>query len=73
MKKIFVITCNPKKDSVKAPFIEAYIEEVQKAGNEIKTVNLYDIEIDYLKFNGNDPDCSLSDELKQAQDNIILG
>jgi putative NADPH-quinone reductase len=71
MKKIFVITCNPKKDSVKAPFVEAYIEETQKAGNKVRTINLYNIEVDYLKFNGNDPDCSLTKELKQAQDNIL--
>jgi putative NADPH-quinone reductase len=71
MKKIFIITCNPKKESLKAPYVNAYIEEVQKAGNEVKSVNIYDLKIDYLSFNDNTADYSLTPELKQAQDNIV--
>lgn len=71
MKKIFVITCNPKKESKKAPYVEAYIEEAQKAGNEIRSINIYDMEIDYLNFHNNEPDYSLTEELKQAQNNIV--
>ncbi|MFH0702224.1 MAG: NAD(P)H-dependent oxidoreductase [bacterium] len=71
MKKIFIVICNQKNESQKAPYVEAYIEEAQKAGNEVRSINLYDIEIDYLKFNNNDADYSLTEELKQAQNNIV--
>lgn len=72
MKKIFIIACNPKKGSKKAPYLEAYIEDAKKAGNEVRAINIYDIEINYLNFNDNDElDYSLTEELKQAQDNII--
>ncbi len=78
MKKIFVITCNPSKESKRTPYINAYIEEVEKNGNEVRILNIYDLEIDYL--NGLDDKSlyldiekttSLSAELKEAQDNIV--
>lgn len=72
MKKIFVIEANPKREhSKKGFFVHAYIEEAKKAGHEVRFVNLYDLHIDYLRFNGETPDMSLTHELKQAQDNIV--
>lgn len=71
MKKIFIITCNPKEHSEKEIYVQTYIEEAQRLGHEIKTVNLYDLNIDYLKANGNDFDYSISDELKTAQNDIL--
>lgn len=78
MKKIFVITCNPNKESKRTPYIDAYIEEVKKNGNEVRILNIYDLKIDYL--NGLDDKSlyldmknkdSLTEELKEAQDNIV--
>lgn len=72
MKKIFIIECNPKKElSKREVYVQTYINEAKKHGHEIRKVNLYDLNIDYLKFNGEEPDKSLTDELKQAQDNLI--
>ena len=71
MKKVFIITCDPKQNSLKSDFVAAYIEEAQKAGNEVRSINVYNLEIDYLRFIDNIPDVSLSQELKQAQDNIV--
>lgn len=68
VKKIFIITCNPKEHSSKEDYVNAYIDEAKKAGHEIKTVNLYDLNIDYLRLNEKD---SLSGDLKQAQDDIL--
>ena len=71
MKKIFVISCNPKKDSFRAEYLQAYIEEAKKAGNEVRFINIYGLEIDYLKFDGETPVTPLSNELKEAQDNLV--
>lgn len=72
MKKIFVIEANPKREySKKGFFVHAYIEEAKKLGHEVRFVNLYDLHIDYLRFDGENPDMSLTEELKQAQDNIV--
>lgn len=78
MKKIFIITCNPGKESKRTPYIDAYIEEVKKNGHEVRILNIYDLKIDYL--NGLDDKSlylniknkdSLTEELKEAQDNIV--
>lgn len=71
MKKIYIINCNAKKDSLKAPFVSAYTEEAQKSGNEFKTVNVYDLQVEFFSFNDNKPSSELSEELKQVQQNII--
>ena len=71
MKKIFVIVCNPKQHSEKELYVQTYIEEAQKNGNEVRTVNLYDLDIDYLRANGDKIDNSLTPELRQAQDNVV--
>lgn len=72
MKKIFVIEVNPKKEqSKKQIYIQTYIEEAKKCGHVVRYVNLYDLNIDYLRFNGEEADWSLTEELKQAQDNLI--
>lgn len=71
MKKIFVLTYNPKETSDKSIYIDAYIQEAKNAGNEVKVLNIHDINIEYLEFAGNEPDLTLSEKLKQAQDNII--
>lgn len=71
MKKIFVIECNPKEHSKKEVYIQTYIEEAKKCGHEVRTINLYDLDIDYLRFKGDEGDYSLTDELKQAQDNLV--
>lgn len=72
MKKIFIVEANPKREqSKKGFFVHTYIEEAKKAGHEVRFVNLYDLNIDYLRFNGETPDMSLSEELKQAQENIV--
>lgn len=71
MQKIFILTCNSKEHSEKELYVQTYIEEAGKYGHEVRSINLYDIDIDYLKANGNEFDYSISDELKQAQDNII--
>ena len=71
MKKIFVIICNPKEHSLKQEYVQTYIEEAKKFGHEIRVINVYDLNIDYLRANGDEFDFSLTDELKQAQDNLI--
>ena len=71
MKKIFVITYQPKEKSDKEEYINTFIEESKKAGNEVKILNIHDIEIEYLKFNGNVPDTELTPELKESQNNIL--
>lgn len=71
MKKIFIITCNAKESSAKEVYVNTYIEEAKKHGHDVKIINLYDLNIDYLRANGNDFDQALTDDLKQAQDNIL--
>lgn len=71
MKKIFVITCNPKEHSQKEVYVQTYIDEAKKCGHDVRNINLYDLNIDYLRFKGDEMDCSLTDELKQAQDNLV--
>jgi len=74
VKKIFVIVCNAKKENRKAPYVEAYIEQAQNAGNEVRTINVYDLKIDYLDLGDRSDleyDLSLTGELKQAQENFI--
>lgn len=71
MKKIFVITYQPKEKSDKAEYVETYIQEAKKHGNEIRIVNIHDLNIEYLKIEGKSPDLILSKELKEAQDNIL--
>lgn len=71
--KIFMIICNPKEHSSKEEFVRTYIEEVQKKGHEVRTVNVYDLKIDFLRFDKekNDFDFSMSEEFKQQQENLI--
>lgn len=71
MKKIFVIQCNPKEHCLKEEYVNAYIETAKSNGHDVKMVNLYDLNIAYLIFNGEKPDSTLTPELKQAQDNIL--
>lgn len=71
MKKIFVIQCNAKKNSCKEIYVQTYINEAEKCKHEVRTVNLYDLDIDYLRFNGDDIDNTLTEELKKAQNNIL--
>lgn len=71
MKKIFVITYQAREKSDKAEYVNAFIEEAQKTGSEVRVLNLQEIEIDYIKFEGDEPDQTLSTELKTAQENII--
>lgn len=71
MKKIFIITSNPKEHSLKDEYIQTYIDEAKKLGHEVRSVNLYDLNIDYLRINENGSPEQLSEELKHAQDNIV--
>lgn len=71
MKKIFLIICNPKTHSQKELYIQTYIEEAKKLGHDVRVVNLYDLNIDYVRANGDEIDYSITPELKQAQDNIL--
>lgn len=71
MKKIFIIECNPKEHSAKQEFVDTYIDEAKSLGHEVKKVNVYNIDVSFLKFNGNEMDTSLPDDLKQAQENIV--
>lgn len=71
MKKIFVITYQPKEKSDKQLFVDTFINESQNAGNEVKVLNIHDMEIEYLKLTENDVDMELTPELKLAQDNIL--
>ena len=71
MKKIFIINYKPRENSYREPFINAYIDEAKKSGNEVRYINLNDINIEYFKFDGDTPDFGLNDELKQAQDNMV--
>lgn len=71
MKKIFIIECNPKEHSTKEIFVNTYIEEAQKTGHEVRKVNVYDLDIDFLRTNGKDFDFTLNDGLKKAQEDLI--
>lgn len=72
MKKIFIIECNPKKEhSKRRVYVQTYIDEAKSCGHEVRIINLYDLNIDYLRFSGDNADHSLTGELKQAQDNLI--
>lgn len=70
---IYMIICNPKKHSSKEEYIKTYIEEAQKNGHEVRVVNVYDLTLDFLRFDKEkgDFDKSLSDELKQQQENLV--
>lgn len=72
MKKIFIIKYQPKEKSEKAEYVEIYKEEARNLGHEVREINIHNLSVEYLSI-GKDglPDVSLSDELKQAQDNII--
>ena len=72
-KKIFIIICNPKEHSSKDFYVQAYIEEAKNKGHEVRVINVYDLNIDFLRFSREkgDFDYSLSDELKQQQENLI--
>jgi putative NADPH-quinone reductase len=69
--KIFLIECNPKEHSSKESYVQAYVEEAKAKGHEVKMINLYDLNIEYLNFSGEKPDITLTFELQQAQDNIL--
>ena len=72
MKNIFIINYQPKKKSNKAECLDAYIEEARKGGHDIRMINLHALDIGFLSFDEDDQQIStLSDELKQAQDNIL--
>lgn len=68
---IFMIICNPKEHSSKEEYIKTYVEEAKAKGHDVRVVNLYDLNIEYLKFSGEKPENNLTPELKQAQDNIL--
>lgn len=70
-KNIFVILCNPKEHSLKEDYVKTYIEEAKNFGHEVRVLNLYDLNIDYLRANGDEFDYSLTEELKQAQQNLV--
>jgi len=71
MKKIFVITYQPKAKSDKEAYFNEFITASTDAGNNVRILNINDIDVDYLKFNDNLPEETLSKELKEAQDNIL--
>ncbi len=71
MKKIYLINANAKKESLKAPYVNAYIEEAEINGNVVKTVNIYDLDVDFLSFDGNEIVNELSQDLKHVQQNIL--
>lgn len=71
MKKIFIINCNAKKHSKKEAYVQTFTEEARNSGHEVRTINVYDLDVDYLRANGDEFDYALSPELKEAQDNII--
>lgn len=67
---IFVILCNPKQHSLKDEYVKTYIDESKNKGHDVRVVNIYDLDIDYLRANGDDFDYSITEELKQAQENM---
>lgn len=71
MKKIFIIECNPKEHSSKEEYVNTYVEEAEKLGHEVRRLNVYDLNFDFLRFKDDKQDNDLTDELKQAQDNIV--
>jgi len=72
MKKIFVITYQPKEKSEKAEYLETYIHEAKNSGHDVRVVNLHNLNIEYLSLDKDGlPDSTLSEELKQAQDNML--
>lgn len=71
MKKIFLIHYQPKEKSDKQDYVNTFIEESKKAGNEVRILNLHSIDVEYLKIENNIPAKDLTPELKEAQDNII--
>jgi len=71
MQKIFIITCNPKAHSEKELYVQTYIEEALKCGHDVRKINLYELNIEYMRANVDEIDYSITDELKQAQDNIL--
>ena len=72
MKKIYVIECNPKAHSSKEEYVKTYIEEAKKAGHEVRVVNVYDLNLGYLRAKDGELDFSfeLIGELKEAQENL---
>lgn len=73
MKKIFMIEANAKEHSQKEMYVNTYIEEAQKLGHEVRRVNLYALNLDFLRFDKEkqDFDYSLTPEIKEAQDNML--
>ena len=66
MKKIFIIVCNPKKESFSDAILQSYISGAEKSNNKIRHINVYNLEVEYYNFNND-----LTDELKQFQANIF--
>lgn len=66
MKKVFIIVCNPKKESFSTAITNSYISGAKKTNNEIRLINVYTLEVNYFNFNA-----ELTAELKEFQDNIL--
>lgn len=71
MKKIFVINCNPKEHSSRQEYLDTYTTALKERGHEVREVNVYNLNVDYLRAHGDKIDYTLTLELQEAQDNLI--
>lgn len=69
MKKIFVIDCNPKDQSLSHGLFEQYIKGAQNAGHKVKSMRLssMEFELDLAKQNEGD---ELEPSLIEFQENV---
>ena len=70
MKKVFVIYGNPKSSSLTESSAKAFVTGSELAGNEVRELNVYNLNFDFLNANEDQMDFNLSPELKLAQANI---
>ncbi|MEI6222688.1 MAG: NAD(P)H-dependent oxidoreductase [bacterium] len=78
MKKILVINAHPKADSFCTALADKYTEGAKKSGNEVKTLNLKDLNLEpFLKFEYKDnpiltPDLLQARELIAWSDHLVF-
>lgn len=71
MKKILVIKAHPKEKSFCNALTDKYIQGVEKSGNEVKVLNLKELDLEKYLKNTYDASFELSPDIKYAQQLIL--
>jgi NAD(P)H dehydrogenase (quinone) len=71
MKKILVILGHPSTESFSAYLAEKYCEGAKASGNEIKRINVGELDFAPFLINGYSKEQSIEPDIKSAQESII--